>query len=465
MHSTKLRAQCRQLSTLLSISVLLLLPTLLLATPGLAQSKQKKRPKLKDFGSSLKRLTWDPNKNTAVEVKRNSRVKTSEEDDVIRIETNLVTCDILVVDERGNIVKGLKAEDFSVTEDGESQQVGHFMLGDNASIPRTIVLIIDYSGSQFPYLRNSIDAAKRMVDKLGPLDVMAIVTDDVELLIDFTNDKSKLKEKLESLEKRVRPEEVGWFRSLIGVPSNRRFGRSAQYSALMATLNEAFIEEDLRPIIVFQTDGDEIYDLKNPIITPRIQPDLPEDLRMEAMRRAEERAQSALDHGLQFSLADIYRAVERSRATIYTVVPGYKFIGRSDEEQISLMKNDAEKRLREAVASYEPELVEKIKADYERWRYLSPLNLAARAKDSVIMQTALAAVAPRTGGWTEFLETPDQAEGIYTRIMSDISQRYIVGYYPSNKERDGKRRRIKFEVKGHPDYHIFGRTSYYAPSQ
>ena len=75
------------------------------------------------------------------------------------------------------------------------------------------------------------------------------------------------------------------------------------------------------------------------------------------------------------------------------------------------------------------------------------------------MQEALAGVAPLSGGWTEFLEQPSQAQGIYSRILSDISQRYIVGYYPTNKERDGKRRKINFEVKGHPEYTILGRRS------
>jgi len=80
------------------------------------------------------------------------------------------------------------------------------------------------------------------------------------------------------------------------------------------------------------------------------------------------------------------------------------------------------------------------------------------------MQTALAALAPRTGGWTEFLETPEQADGIYNRVLADINHRYIVGYYPTNKEHDGSRRKIKFEIKSHPDYSVLGRTAYYAPS-
>ncbi|HEY6243878.1 MAG TPA: hypothetical protein VIX17_08035, partial [Pyrinomonadaceae bacterium] len=67
-----------------------------------------------------------------------------------------------------------------------------------------------------------------------------------------------------------------------------------------------------------------------------------------------------------------------------------------------------------------------------------------------------------SGGWTEFLESPLQAQMIYSRIFADINDRYIVGYYPSNKTRDGRRRKISIEVKGHPEYTIIGRRSYYA---
>jgi hypothetical protein len=185
----------RHSSAPISVIVALLLATLV--GNSLAQAPQTKRPKLKDFGKSLKRLRWDPSKNAAVE-SRPPRTPggNAEQDDVIRINTDLVTCDVLVVDPHGNVVRGLTANDFTITEDGQPQQVGHFLLGDNISVPRTIVLIFDYSGSQRPFLRNSVDAAKLMVDKLAPLDRMAIVTDDVELLIDFTADKKKLRRSL-----------------------------------------------------------------------------------------------------------------------------------------------------------------------------------------------------------------------------------------------------------------------------
>lgn len=443
----------------LFLSLTVFVGLLLLTGPSFAQQK-KKRPKLKDFGSSLKRLTWDPVRKTAVEIRQPGRTSAVEEEDVIRIETNLVTCDILVVDGKGNVVQNLIADDISITEDGEPQQVSHFRRGDSASIPRSIVLIIDYSGSQFPYLRRSIDAAKLMVDKLAPLDLMAIVTDDIELLVDFTNDKDKLKKKLESLVERTK-DETGLF----GLGPGRRFGKSAQYSSLVATLNEAFVEDDLRPIIVFQTDGDEVYNLRDSILIASPPPDLPDDLKAEALKTIQNRLQFVEEHRLEFSLADIYRLTEKSRATIYTVIPGFQLVNKTPEEKIALMKKDAERMISETLSRLKPKNREKLKADYDRWRTLSDTNLFSRAQNASAMQTALAAVAPRTGGWTEFLETPEQAEGIYNRILADINRRYIVGYYPTNKTHDGARRKIKFEVKGHPDYSVLGRTSYYAPLQ
>lgn len=422
-----------------------------------AQSPQKKRPKLKDFGSSLKRLKWDPKKNAAVETETLRKSTTnSDEDDVVRIETNLVTSDILVVDQKGNIVSGLTADDFIITEEGKPQEVGHFRLGDNISIPRTIVLIIDYSSSQFPFLRNSVDAAKLMVDKLMPRDRMAIFTDDVEVLVDFTDDKKNLKEKLESLVEKVT-------NSSFSTGRRSKFGRSAQYSALLATLNEAFLEEDLRPIIVFQTDGDEVYNLMDPVVKPELPPDLPEDLRQKFKQVEERSSQLIRQPKPQFSLADVYRAVDKSRATIYTVVPGSRIIGLPPEGQIEKLKSNLEQRKVEFLAKANAKQKSDFLAFQERWRVLSPINLAFNAKKTVIMQTALAAVAPRTGGWTEFLEKPEQAEGIYNRIFADINQRYIIGYYPTNKDHDGKRRKINFEVRGRPDYQILGRSHYYAP--
>ena len=89
----------------------------------------------------------------------------------------------------------------------------------------------------------------------------------------------------------------------------------------------------------------------------------------------------------------------------------------------------------------------------------------ARLDQELKVQQALVEVSNLSGGWAEFLETKSQAAETYNRIVRDLNQRYIIGYYPTNKDHDGKRRRISITVKGHPDYVITGRTSYYAPGQ
>jgi len=438
----------------LLISILLVVPALI----SLAQSSDREKPRLKNFGSSLKKLKWDPDRNqTSL---RDANTTQSGTDDVIKFETSLVACDLLVLDKQGHAVEGLKQSDFKITENGTPQEVGHFLLGDNSGLSRSIVLIIDYSGSQFPYIKNSVDAAKLLVDKLGPKDSMAIVTDDVEMIVDFTHDKNALKRKLDSILEKSKGSKgfLGFSRT------NRQLGKSAQYSALMATLMEAFTAEDERPIIVFQTDGDEAFYLRNPIVVPSLPPNLPPEIKLEAQMEVEARKKLQHDGLTEFSLDDVYRAVEKSRATIYTVVPGFKLIGLSKEAQVARVKEDDETRIASAMALVGPKVREAFKKrEEERQKKLTPEILQYRAEESVKIQAALAEVATISGGWTEFLEDPTQAQAIYSKIFADISQRYIIGYYPTNKEHDGKRRSIGFEVKGHPEYSIIGRKYYYAP--
>lgn len=82
-------------------SLMLLIP-MSVSLPYFAQSAEDKRPKLKDFGASVKRLKWDPVKKKAVDTKPHEQTSTpSDPDDVVRIETTLVTSDFLVVDGRG----------------------------------------------------------------------------------------------------------------------------------------------------------------------------------------------------------------------------------------------------------------------------------------------------------------------------------------------------------------------------
>ena len=420
---------------------------LIVSYGGLAQNKE--RPKLKDFGSSLKRIKWDPEKKAAVEVslKRDSK-NTTDELEVVKVETSLVSNDLLVLDAKGNFVPGLTEKDFVISEDGQPQQVGMFSRGDVIKTPRSIVLIIDSGCSQLPFIKASVAAAQLMIDKLAPADRMAIVTDDIELLSGFTNNKKKLKESLDQL--------VWWTATHRIVRNGAPFGRGFQYSALMAVLKEAFDAEDERPIIIFQTDGSEARILRNPIFSNAISPDLPPDLRTQAEAQLAIFQNHMKRNPRDFSLDDVYKAAEQSRATIYTVVPGLRFIGLKAEEQPAQMRAYVERE----IAGFDLGTARKMWRDYiDR---AGDKALRYDANDFAKQQSALAVLSTISGGWIEFFDQPSQADEIYSRILSDINRRYIVGYYSTNKAHDGKRRKVNITVRDHPEYMVMGHRAYYA---
>jgi len=390
-------------------------------------AKVSAKPTLKTFGASLDQLRWDPERQAAVEI-TNARDKREGESskDLVRIETRLVVSNVLVLDQKGLAVEGLTQDDFIVTEDGQPQQISHFALGDDVRVERSIVLIIDYSSSLAPYIDLSVAAAKNLVDQLGPKDRMAIVTDDVELLVAFTRDKSQLKEALNSLAEKVK---------------SNQFGKSAQFSALLASLGELFSVEDIRPIVIFQTDGDQIGFMQ------------PIDAYLAQNPRAREKI-------VQFSLNDVNSVVEKSpRTTIYTVLPGFRLIGLPLSEQAKradiIVQNDVLTAHRRALKS-NPNL-----PPPPPWSP-RPQDSASNAANRLKMQQAAAGVAEISGGKTFFLEQPEQAGDIYSQILSDVNRRYVIGYYPTNKTSDAKRRKVVIEVRDHPEYTVEGRRSYIA---
>ena len=376
-------------------------------------------------GPTLKRANPDTKKSTGPETdEKPIRGVTGDEADVVRVQTTLVICDVLVLDSQGKSVQGLTRSDFAVFEDDKIQQIESFSTGDDATIPRSIVLIMDYSGSLAPYITTTVEGAKELLDQLGPKDTMAIVTDDLSLLSDFTRDKAELKNKLESLKEKAKEEAArhGWYA-----------GHSLQFSALLATLREMFDEEDVRPIIIFQTDGDEL-EILPPVRTPYY-----------------------ANLARPFSLKDVYAQAEKSRATIYSVIPGLRFAGLSEREQM----NQAKKSLT-SERQNDPKVVSRM---WERGTLSGAAKMLIERR--VRWQQAVAGVAELTGGRTEFLEDPTEAREIYSRILAGINRRYVMGYYPTNKTRDGKRRTVRIEVHGHPEYVVWGRKSYLqaTPSQ
>src|SRR5437588_7063825 len=224
---------------LIALLFLAFVPHLFGQTPSVsptpAQSAPPEVPRTRTFGSSLKRYGKK-------EPKKPQTTNNERDDDVVRVSADLVVNDVLVTNQKGNVILGLQKEDFIVTEDGAPQTVQIFAPGESATVPRSVVLIIDCGIPQVPYMKTSIEAAKILVDKLAPQDKMAIVTNDLKLRLDFTQDKSLLKKTLDSLN-------AGW-------------NWNIEFNTLLAVLNETFNDERRQRIIIFQGDGTEIIWLK-----------------------------------------------------------------------------------------------------------------------------------------------------------------------------------------------------------
>ncbi len=388
----------------------------------LSQAAPQKPDRHKEFGKSLKKY----GKNAKKDIRKPN--KTNDED-TIRVETTLVVNDILVVNQKGDLVTGLKKGDFIVKEDEVSQEISTFSFGKNVEIPRSIVLLVDYSTSLLPYIDNSIQAAKLLVDKLNPNDRMAIITDDVELLVDFTSDKSLLKNTLDDLTLRAL--------------SGSKVGKSLPFSALLVALNEMFDGEESRPIIIFQSDGDEFSFLK-PIkyFSELAKEDFTEQCKTDTWFCERD-----------FAFDDIKEGIGRTGVVIYSVIPGIRFSGLAEDEKLKRGELSLANKLRVILKKPDEKYIAKFSKKYA----------PTEALEKTAWQTAVVETSDLSGGFANFLEKPEDSEMIYSNILRTIENRYVIGYYPQNETRDGKQRKVKIEVKGHPEYTILGRKSYFAP--
>jgi VWFA-related protein len=109
------------------------------------------------------------------------------EGDVLRIDTNLVTVPVSVMDRQGKFISDLRREQFHVFENGVEQKIVHFEPTDN---PFTVALLLDTSGSTFFHLWEIKEAAITFAKQLRPQDRVLVVTFDrlVMLLTEATND-------------------------------------------------------------------------------------------------------------------------------------------------------------------------------------------------------------------------------------------------------------------------------------
>ena len=81
----------------------------------------------------------------------------------------------------------------------------------------------------------------------------------------------------------------------------------------------------------------------------------------------------------------------------------------------------------------------------------------------------LSEISAQTGGRAFAAALPDDLPSVANRIAIELRNQYVLGYYPKNKARDGKYRKVRVQVSqpsglGSP-LKIHWRLGYYAPAQ
>ena len=343
--------------------------------------------------------------------------KKEDDDEVLRVDTQLVDVPVEITDRSGKPILNLKQSNFVVYEDGKRQELTDFSA---TSAPFEVALLLDTSGSARSELPLIQRAAENFINSLRPGDRVSIIsfgTDRAggkatavsEVLVALTDDKIKLKNVLKT----------------ISVSNGTPY-----YDGLIQVVERVFSgqpEEKFRGrrALVALTDGvdstsvggfDEVREMfgQAGIVSYFIQVDTRDFF--------EENLLGDCQSAMRFSAAQIRRYYRT-------------FYPKSKIEKISGFCQ---------------------LGDFER------LDISKRLYE--LADVEMQSMAQISGGKVFPVADLSEARAAFYKVALEIGTKYSLGYYPSNEKRDGNYRKIKVELKGVPaGVTVRAREGYTAP--
>jgi len=365
----------------------------------------------------------------------------------IRRTTELVLVNVVARDKRGNLVRDLKREDFTVLEDGQKQQISSFDFenidelalagqttptatgreGSAGPAPgpavfgksaidardrRLILLFFDFSAMEVDQIDRAVDAAKKYVNtKMQPADLIAIVSlsTNMRLDLDFSDDKSRILSVL------------GAYNS----NSGQGFANGAEGSSEGAAETSGAFTADDTDFNTFSADR------KLLALQSLVQAVGKLSQKKSLIYFSNGISQSGVDN--QSALRAATAAAVKANAAIYPLdVRGLQALpGGGEAQNASLHGQSA----------------------YSGASVLNDLNSNAATQET------LSTLAADTGG-KAFFDSNDFS-GVFSQVQKDTSAYYILGYTSSNHARDGRFRHIKV-VLNRTDIKLEYRAGYYA---
>lgn len=344
-----------------------------------------------------------------------------DEGDVVRVDTQLVSVPAVVTDSAGRPVSGLRPENFRIIEDGQPQTIANF---GTTETPFEIALLLDTSGSTRDDVALIRAAANSFIQALRPGDKVGIVAFNqaqtvaepiaaVEVLSPLTGDREALKTAIENL----------------GASQGTPY-----YDALERIADSIFHDppsEEVRGrrAVVALTDG--------------------------------------VDSSSNSDFATAKLKLSRVGVACYFIQ-----VNTEDFVEDRLMKDcqdDGQLSLSQRqIQRYREIFFPKAKAEnFNGFCQMGPFERMSISRELYnLARREMNDLARVSGGRSFPAATLADARAAFAKVADDIGTQYSLGYYPTNKARDGKYRSIKLEVRGVKDKAVIrARDGYYAPKQ
>src|SRR5215475_8356080 len=361
---------------------------------------------------------------------------------VIRTTTEVVLVNVVAHDKKGNLIRDLKKEDFTLLEDGKKQTISSFDFEDvdhrpnavetvSGSTPgtllhatkkvpptldardrRLILLFFDFSAMQPEEIDRAVNAAKNFVaTKMQPADLLALVSlaTNMHVDLDFTDDKEKITATLTSY----------------GTAEGQGFDNGAGGSSEgIAETGGSFTEDDT-DLNTFTADRKllALQSLMNALNK------LPQ--KKSVIYFSNGITQNGVDN--QSALRAATAAAVKANASIYSLdVRGLQAFPPGGEAQNASLHGQSA---------------------YTGASTLNDLNNNAASQDT------LATISADTGG-KAFFDSNDLS-GVFSQVQKDSSVYYVLGFTSNNPLKDGHYRHLKVVVN-RPDLKLDFRAGYYA---
>lgn len=400
-------------------------------------------------------------------------VEAQDPQEVLKTDTNLVTVPIVAVTNEGTYVPDLTQDEFAITEDGVKQQVAFLA---TVSAPFHVVLVLDTSASTREKLGQIRRAAISFVDQLQSGDRVKVISfdDQVRDLNEFTNDRAMLRSAINRTEsgqgtKVYDAVELGFnsIRTIQGRKALVLFSDGVDWYS-----DRASFDGTLRSL---EEEGVVVYPIRY-------------ETRAETERLAREQqdgqtlpqlpTRDIINRPAPGTTAPTFPGGDPSTIpTAGQTKPTGPF-GLPSASEILRRRREAEReRDRRRDDDYPrsdripPPMEPTGPRDARDYPGPAPGGIP-RPGDSITSMldqaylkadSYLAALAEKSGGRLLRADTLASLPDAFARIAAELRTQYAIGYYPTNKDRNGTYRKIKVATtrKG---VAVRARPGYRAPS-